>query len=304
MYKKSRKKMTGYKKKAVIFATITAFIWGLSFLSIKVAVAVIPPVSLGFIRFVIASLILALVFIIKRKKPELALKDLPLMAGSGFIGVSLYFMGENNGVLLLSASEASIIVGSIPVLAMIAERIFVKSSISRAQYAGAALSVLGVSLLVIESLRLSPSPKGYFYMAVAAISWVAYAFMTKPLTAKYKAMDITFWHSLFGAMGFLPFIFGEKLKPAGIDLVVILNVLYLGIFCSALGYLFYITSVEALGPGVSSVFINLIPVVSVIASMLVLDEKLSSIQLFGGAGAIVGVYITSLTGSTYGKQKK
>lgn len=294
--------MTGQKKRAVIYATITAFIWGLSFLSIKIAVNIIPPISLGLIRFIIASIVLCFVFILKRKWPVIKLKDLPLMAISGFLGVSLYFIGENNGVLLLSASEASIIVGTIPVLAMITERIFSKTKTSKAQYTGAALSLIGVSLLVIESLRLSPSPMGYFYMSIAAFSWVAYAFMTKPLTVKYDALNITFWHSVFGAIGFIPFVFGESVNWSSINYIVGLNVLYLGIFCSAIGYLFYITSVEALGPGVSSVFINLIPVVSVIASMLVLGEKLSTIQLFGGIGAIAGVYITSLAGDVNKKK--
>lgn len=282
------------KKTAIALATATAFIWGLSFISIKTAVAVVPPMSLGLSRFIVASLVLLIFFIVTRKPFRLRLKDMPLMAGSGLVGVTLYFMGENNGILRLSASEASIIVGTIPVLTILSERLFLKGKVSLAQYGGAALSAIGVSLIVIESLRLSPAPLGYLFMGIAALSWVGYVFMTKPLLAKYDSLEITFWQSIFGALGFLPFAFFEYIEWASVTPLIVVNILYLGIFCSALGYLFYIISLDTLGPGVSSVFINLIPVVSVGASFILLGERLSFMQILGGVVAIVGVYTTSL----------
>ncbi|MBU0926374.1 MAG: DMT family transporter [Spirochaetes bacterium] len=284
------------KRLAIGLATATAVIWGLSFLSIKTAVAAIPPVSLGLARFIVASAVLLAVFAVMRRRPTLALKDLPRMAGAGLVGVTLYFLGENNGVLLLSASEASIIVGTIPVLTMIADRVLVRTRLTAAQYAGAGLSAVGVSLIVVESLRLSPAPLGYLYMGLAAVAWVAYAFMTRPLLAKYDSLEVTLWQSLFGAVGFVPFALFERVEWALVTPVVVVNVLYLGVFCSAIGYLFYIASLNALGAGVSSVFINLIPVVSVAASFVILGERLSPVQLAGGAVAVGGVYMASFAG--------
>jgi len=284
------------KNAAIVLATATAFIWGLSFLSIKTAMNVIPPISLGLIRFIIACLILLALFAAKRRMPRLAMKDLPLMAGTGLLGVTLYFIGENNGVKLLSASEASIIVGTIPVLTMLAERVFTRSRLTTGQYAGAGLSAVGVSLIVVESLRLSPAPLGYLYMTLAALSWVGYAFVTRPLLIKYESLEVTFWQSLFGAIGFVPFALFERVEWAAVTPVIVLNVLYLGVFCSAIGYLFYVSSLKALGAGVSSVFINLIPVVSVAASFLILGERLSPVQLAGGAVAVGGVYLASFAG--------
>lgn len=274
-------------------ASVMAFIWGLSFLSIKTAVAVVPPMSLGLARFIIACAVLLLIIVASRKFPYLALKDLPLMASSGLVGVTLYFLGENNGVLRLSASEASIIIGTIPVLTMLAERLFTRVRLGSRQYVGAVLSALGVSLIVLESLRLSPAPLGYLFMGIAALSWVAYAFLTKPLLARYDSLVISFWQNAFGAIGFVPFVLTEHVRWAAISPVIALNVLYLGILCSAVGYLFYVISLRVLGPSISSVFINLIPVVSVAASFLILGERLSPLQLAGGTVTIAGVYLAS-----------
>ena len=176
--------MVTSKRVAVLLATATAFIWGLSFLSIKVVITVVPPMSLGLARFVIATLLLLLFFVAQRSLPRLALRDLPLMAGSGLIGVTLYFAGENNGIMLLSASESSIIVGTIPVLTVLADRLFIHNKLRALQYAGAAMSAIGVSLMVAESLKISAQPMGYLYMILAALAWVAYAFATRPLLSK------------------------------------------------------------------------------------------------------------------------
>lgn len=284
------------KRTAVILAVITALIWGLSFLSIKTAVAVVPPMTLGLARFIIASLVLFAVLAARRKLPRLAWRDLPLMAATGFVGVTLYFLGENNGLVLLTASESSIIIGTIPVLTVLSDRIFLKTKLGGSQYMGALLSALGVSVIVLESLKISAQPKGYLFMAVAALSWVAYAFMTKPLAHKYSRLEVSFWHSFFGGLGFIPFVFFERLDWSLVTANVTFQVLYLGIFCSAIGYFFYITSLGALGASIASVFINLIPVVSVTASFFILGERLSALQLAGGAVAVVGVYIANLTG--------
>lgn len=282
------------KRVAIILATATAFIWGLSFLSIKIAVTVVPPMSLGLARFVIASILLMLFFVARQSLPRLALRDLPLMAGSGLIGVTLYFAGENNGIMRLSASESAIIVGTIPVLTILADRLFMRGRLRTLQYVGAIISAAGVSLMVVESLKISAQPLGYLFMTIAAFSWVAYAFATRPLLAKYTQTEVTFWQGLFGAAGFLPFALLEKMDWAGLTPLIVVNVLYLAVFCSALGYLFYIISMDVLGAGVASVFINLIPVVSVVASFFILGERLSPLQFGGAAVAVAGVYLTTM----------
>jgi drug/metabolite transporter (DMT)-like permease len=282
-------------------ASAMAVIWGLSFLSIKTAIAVVPPMTLGLARFIVASAVLLAMFALRRTMPHLKARDIPLMAASGLTGVTIYFLGENNGVMLLSASEASIIVGTIPVITMLSERVFAKNRLTAPQYLGAGISAVGVSLIVIESLRLSASPLGYLYMVLAALAWVSYAFMTKPLLERYGNLEITFWQSVFGALGFVPFAVFERVEWAAVTPLVAANVLYLGVFCSAIAYLFYVASLKALGAGVSSVFINLIPVVSVAASFLILGERLSPVQLAGGAVAVAGVYLASLAG---GKRRR
>jgi len=271
----------------------TAIVWGLSFLSIKVAVAEIPPMTLGLARFIVAVAILPLVALFVKEPLRVKAVDLPRLAASGLIGVTLYFLCENNGILLLSASEASLVIGTIPVATMLAERLFLKTKLGAKAYVGAFLSFAGVGLIAARSAGAASTPLGFLYMVGAALSWVAYSFVTRPLGARYGRVTITFWQSFFGMLGFLPFIIGELASIRAPSAGALLQVAYLGVFCSAIGYWFYVVSLDVLGAGPASAFINLIPVVSVVAAFAVLGERLAGLQLAGGAIAVIGVWMAT-----------
>ena len=289
-----------HKALAAIIACV--LFWGFSFISIKITVAVFPPMSLGLLRFAIA---LVFLFFIKRKTApgeKLRRRDIPLLFGAGITGVTLYFFFENNGVSLVTASEASIAVGAIPVLTMIADHVGGKIArnkngalqIGPRQWIGAVISVAGVWLVAGVSLAISGSILGYIYMAGAALCWVSYSLLTRPLFARCSRIYIVFWQSLAGFIFFIPFSIFELGKWGRPDLPVILHLVFLGVCCSAMGYRLYVRSLEILGMSVSAIFINLIPVVTVIGGFFVMGDRLTFLQWIGAALVIGGVYLSML----------
>jgi drug/metabolite transporter (DMT)-like permease len=287
------------RKIALLAAIAVSVIWGLSFLSTKVALAALPPMTIAAARFVVAVVILIPIVLLVREDLRFSLRDLPRMAASGLLGVSFYFLCENNGIELLTASESSLVIATIPVLTMLVDRLVLKTRLRARSYIGACLSFAGVALIVVPSFRGgSSSPEGFMYMGGAALCWVAYALLTKPLSKKYSGLSITFWQILFGLLGCLPFAFAESPHLQSLSLAVALNLLYLGLVCSAAGYLLYIVAMEGLGAGTTSVFLNLVPVVSVVAAFFLLGERLGGFTLAGGAIAVAGVYLATSTGKS------
>ena len=291
--------------KALASIIICVLFWGFSFISIKVTVAVFPPMSLGFLRFAIS--LVFLYFIKKKLAPgeKLKARDIPLLFGAGLFGVTLYFFFENNGVSLITASEASIAVGSIPVLTMIAdwagEKIttfrhgrvtLLKSGIRARQWLGTFISIAGVWLVAGVALAISGSVKGYLYMAGAAFSWVAYSFLTRPLFARCSRIHIVFWQVVSGFICFIPFTIAEFSAWGEPSLPVILHLVFLGICCSALGYWFYATALQGLGVTACAIFINLIPVVTVIGGFIIMGDRLRPLQWLGAALVIGGVNLS------------
>lgn len=276
-----------------LFGILVAVIWGMTFLSIKVAVRELGPMSLALSRFVIASLILPLIALATKTSLRVRTKDLPLLAFSGLTGITFYFFFENNGIMRLSASESSIIIGTIPVLTLMVDILLYKRKPSPSVALGILLSFLGVALIVLRSEAAAASPGGYLFMVGAAASWVLYSFLTKPLSGAYPLLSITFWQIFFGTLGCLPFALLERQDFSGIGAATILNVLFLGVLASAFGYWLYVIVLDRLGASRSSVFINLIPVVSIVASFILLGERLAPLQLAGGAVTIAGVYLAT-----------
>jgi len=304
------------KRKALVSITVCVLFWGFSFISIKIAVAVFPPMTLGAVRFILAVIFL---FFIKRKMApgeKLTLKDVPLLAGAGLSGVTFYFFFENNGVSLVPASEASIIIAAIPVITMIAEALREKivslkkkkdnmdkvSLNSRSpikvflSVIGALISLAGVGLVAGVSFSLSGTVLGYFYMAGACVCWVCYCFLTRPLFAHHSRIFIVFWQSAVGLLGFLPFAVLESILAMGAfwqipGMYVWGHVIFLGLCCSAMGYWLYAVALETLGVGTTAIFINFIPVVTAFAGFFILDERLRALQWLGAALVFTGVYL-------------
>ena len=92
---------------------------------------------------------------------------------------------------------------------------------------------------------------------------------------------------------FIPFIIPEVKTWNKLTLYPLLNLIYLGVFCSAFAYFFYNYAVKRIGPTISSAFLNLIPVVSVIFGCLILDEKVYLLQIAGMILIITSLFILS-----------
>jgi len=312
------------KHKAIAAVIACVLFWGFSFISIKIAVAVFPPMTLGALRFALAVIVLFFIKIKIAPKEKLVKKDIPLLAGAGITGVTLYFFFENNGVSLIPASEASIFVGAIPVITMISEAAWARISFNRKKKLnnedlyieektavngnekwqslfiktilpgiGALISLAGVALVAGVSFAFSGTALGYIFMSGACVSWVIYCFLTRSIFISHSRIFIVFWQSLFGFIGFLPFTFFESSwRMPGLE--VWGHLLFLGLFCSALGYWFYAMALEDLGVGQATIFINLIPVVSVLGAFFILGERLKPLQWLGAALVLAGVYLTML----------
>jgi drug/metabolite transporter (DMT)-like permease len=301
------------RSKAVFALSACVLFWGVSFVSTKIAGAAFPPMSLGALRFALA--LVFLVFIKSRSVPEekLTLQDLPLLIGAGLTGVTLYFFFENTGLGLISASEASIIVASIPALTLGAqwlggklprpgkkqgEAAEIPAVIPLRRWLGALISMIGVGLTARGASGPPPETEtaaggpilGYLCMIGAALSWVAYCFLTQPLFKRRSRIYIVYWQTFFGFLAFLPFAAVEFPRWGRPNPEIILHTGFLGLCCSALAYRFYVQSLAVLGISISALFLNLVPVVTVAAGFFVLGERLTPAQWAGAALVLAGVY--------------
>lgn len=276
---------------------LTVVLWGISFISIKVAVSEVPPITMALIRFTIAAVIL--LAIIKKLEPAARLQegDFFKMLLAGCLGITIYFYFENTGVKLTTASSASLITSIIPIIAIIMDVLIFKTRISAIRLLGVFIAVAGTYFVVTANGQLdftSTAFKGNLFMIGAMLSWIFYTMINKSFKNKYSGLFLTAYQTMIGTLLLMPLSFLEYRQWQIFSFKAFGNILFLAVCCSALCYFLYLYALNKLDVTITTLYLNLVPVVGVISGYLILKETILPIQLLGGIIIIAGILIVNL----------
>lgn len=281
---------------AVLFILLDVLFWGFSFISTKVVLSQIPPISIALFRQIIAVMTLIILLTLTGTKLKIARKDAGYIVLASFFGIVMYFVLENTGLLYTTASNASMIVASLPIFTIFAEALLFRLKVTGGMILCLILSTIGVAMVVTVDGRLDLSSLrlwGNLLVMGAIISWVIYTILNRRLSESYSSLTLTTLQSAASIILFIPLVIPEMGRwPAAseITLTVFANLLFLGVFCSGFAYVFYIYASRRLGLTVVSAFLNLIPVVTVIFGHLLLQDTLSWMQVLGMALIMTAIY--------------
>lgn len=269
-------------------------VWGISYVSIKVTVFEIPPITMALIRFAIASLMLGI--IIRRVEPQtkLAKSDLPKMVLGGIFGITLYFLFENIGVKFSSATNASLIVTIVPIITIMLDMLFFNSRLSFMKLFGVIIAVWGSYLAVTGNGKVELNSThflGNILMIGAMLSWAFFTMVNKSLQEKYSGLFLTTYQTFFGTLCFIPLSLLEYKEWKPFSLIALGNILFLAVFCSCVGYFLYNYALKRLDVALTTIYLNLIPVVGVLSGYLILKESVLPIQLVGGLITLLAIVI-------------
>jgi len=293
------------KEMSHLMAIILMFIWSLSYLSIKVISEEVSPILSAFYRFVFAAIILFVILKVKFPKEKVLKEDRLKFAMGGLFGVTIYFIFENYSVAYTSASNVAILIASIPVFTLFTQRVIYKEKFTFGKMIGVALSLIGIIIIIAAKGRLSLLSKGNIgdLMALGAVfSWIIYNMVCSSFKGNYKVLTITTYEIMWGSLFLSPSLFFSKLQMP--STIVVLNLVFLSIFCSCIGYVMYVHCLKDLGATVITTYINLQPIMSLIAAGVILNEVVTVYQVVGCIVIIVGVTLVSLDGRFKFKKRK
>lgn len=275
---------------------LAVFFWGTSFVSIKIVLGELPPVTMAVIRFVIATVLLF--GLLHRLEPgtKPQKRDIYRLLTAGFLGVSLYFYFENTGMKLTTASNAALIAAVIPILATLLDMAFYRTRLSLLQGTGMLLALAGTYLAVTANGQISMGSgnlKGNLLIFCSSVSWSVFTLYTKSLQRSYSGLFLTAWQNLTGTLLLLPLSFAEHGEWRMVSLKVLLHLLYLAVCCSAGCYLLYNYALKRLDVVSTTVYLNMVPVVGVLCGYLFLRETVLPVQLAGGCVILAGVAVVN-----------
>lgn len=285
----------------------TVFFWGISFISTKIVLRELPPSTIALIRFAIASFVLAI--LLQKLEPgfKITRREMPRFMLSGLFGITLYFFFENTGISLTTAVNASLIVTFVPLITILLDVLFYHSRITPLKVAGATIALIGTYLSVTANGQISFSSshfKGNLYMVGAMFVWAFYTLINKSLHGKYSGLSMTTYQALFGTAFLVPLALLEIKRWQLISATSFFHIIFLALCCSVAGYLFYNYALKHLDVTVTTIYLNLVPVVGVAGGFILLSETVLPIQLIGGLITLVALVIVNLEVVIYGKTQK
>lgn len=286
--------MTGNKLLYNSMALITVMVWGMTFVSTKVLISDgLDPAQIFIIRFAVAYLCTLLISHDRFLASNITDEFLTLVAG--ITGGSLYFISENTALSLTFATNVSLIICCAPILTMILGKILFNDLIKPLAWIGTIIAFVGVGIVVFNgSEKYGINPWGDVLTFVAALSWSIYCLLLKTLNRRYSNLFITrkvFGYGVITAILF--YILTTEIHKFTITETIIGNLLFLSIGASFVCYLMWNASVKNLGAEKTSSYIYIVPLVTILASSLILGESVTIITLLGAILILGGVFMTT-----------
>jgi len=280
---------------------LVSFVWAGSFIVVEIATKEMDPIDLGFLRFLVATPLMILLVILRKKPLRVPRKELPWLIVLGLTGVTLLYLFQFLGIHYTNAPTASVLINTNVIFIAILSGLFFHEALIRKRIAGIVLSFIGVFVIMFSDLSIQKMTIdnlffiGGILMLLSALCWALYSLVGKHLLRRYDEFVITTYAFGLGTLFYLPFVFlhiGPVFQQ--ISLNGWLAVVYLALTCSLFGYVGWYYALKHIDASKAAVFLNFIPLFTIVMSFF-LGTSFSWFFLLGAGLIIYGVYLTQRT---------
>ena len=277
-------------------ALMTILIWGTTFIATKMLLLEFKPIEILFFRFTLGYITLWILF--PRYFAWQGFKHEFMFLCAGLCGVTCYFLCENIALTYTTASNVGIITNLVPIFTAILAIFFIKSEKPGGNfYFGCLIAIIGVGLISFNGkFVLSVNPLGDLLAVFACLFWAYYSILTQKCSNDgYHIILLTRRFFFYGLILMLPalylFNFEWELSrfthPANL-----FNILFLGVGASAICFVSWNYAVKLVGAVKISIYIYLIPILTIIAAILILNEPFTWITAVGSLLTLCGVILS------------
>ncbi len=294
-----------------IGGVIAVSFWGLSFVSTKVLMedGGMTPTEAYVYRFVIAY-ILVWFFAYKRIFAN-NLRDELLLLLCGMSSGSIYFITENTALQLTLTSNVSLLSSTSPLVTLLLVGLIYKSERpGLGTITGSIVAFMGVICVIFNSMsggiQFEGNPMGDVLALATAVLWAIYSLILRRLNVNYDALFITRKTFFYGLITSIPFLFLQPsvMSPAAIfsKPLVIFNLVFLAMGASILSFFLWARTIDKVGAVKANNYMYLQPVVTLIASALLLHEGITFLGIMGFVLILLGLWLGDFLQARWSKK--
>lgn len=278
----------------------TMLLWGGTFIAGRLLAGEVDPASAAFLRFLIASGAMLVVTRLVDKRlvlpPKKMWLPLTLLGMTGVFAYNIFFF---NGLHHITAGRAGLIIACTPLVITLFATIFLRERLNAVRSCGILLSLIGAVTVISNghpgSLFSGGFGPGERAMVGCVLSWSAYSLIGRSVLSSISPLAAVCYSSIIGTLLLLIPALGEGLlhRLPTFSPAAWVSLAYLGLGGTALGFSLYYQGIKKIGATRAGIFINLVPVFSILLSWLILGESIKSIVLIGGLLVLSGVALTN-----------
>lgn len=283
----------------LILATV---LWGGNFVIGRAVAGDIPPITLAFLRWIVAFIVFCPIAFSRTKKEwPMLKKHFGAVLVLSLTGVAAFNTLVYIGLHYTTSINASLMNSTTPIMIYILSFILLKERLTKFQIIGTLLSLIGVLFIIsggsLNSLLDFSFNKGDLIVIIAVFCWSIYSLLIKKYAGRLPGYSTFLVTIAIGAIMLMPFTIYESVTS---EQAILWNVstigaiLYVGIIASIVAFLSWNTGVVALGANRASIYLNFIPVFATLFAVVFLDEQLLVAQVLGGITVIAGVIISTI----------
>jgi Permeases of the drug/metabolite transporter (DMT) superfamily len=287
------------KKQAMAGLIFIVVLWGLDFVMLDYILRYVSPPIVTFIRMAVAAVVSTVYVMAAEKGWHIKNKtDLLQLILCGALGMGVYYTIESAGISMTSGPVSSLIMSTVPVLGMIADRIIYGRKITSVKVIGIIGSIAGVAMIVLfGSEGVRASLPGIFVMIAAALLWTGYIIVITPVTRKCSLAAFLSIAFTSGA-AVCAVICLIQSRTAGLlfrpDFTVWMIMILSSLFCILFGEIIYVNVIKTLSITTVTLANDLLPLATIVFSFFVFGQTMSPLQLAGGLIIIVSVCIITV----------
>ena len=289
---------------AYFLLVLTVLFWAGNFVLARSLVDLLPPVSMASMRWSLAFILL-LPFVYSRllRDRKLLVKHWKIITLLSLFGVAAFNTTVYLGVQHTTATNATLLQSSIPILVLILSVIFFSEKISIKQLLGVCFSFVGVLVIIakgqLDVLLAFSLITGDLWILIAVSCWTVYSVLLRYKPAQLDGLSFLGASIFIGNLILYPLVYWElqyvDINSFQVTWQISSAVMYLAIFPSLLAYFFWNRAVAEVGAARASLFIHLLPVFGALLATVLLGEAMQIFHLIGIILIFIGIYLAIIT---------